>query len=132
MPATYSYNKTEKLKSRKVLAELFTNGKSFSAFPLKVFYVVTDGAHSVKAGVGVSARNFKKAVDRNRIKRLIREAWRLEKNILQEKLKGKNIQLSVFFIYTAKELTDFKTINEKVKMVLNKLINQTGYFKEKN
>ncbi len=72
-------------------------------------------------GVGVSGKHFKKAVDRNRIKRLTREAYRLEKIPLQEKLKEKSFRLHVFFIYTGKELTDFNTIREKTGVILKKL-----------
>jgi len=72
-------------------------------------------------GVGVSAKNFKRAVDRNRVKRLTREAWRLQKNELKEKTKAAQMQLNVFFIYTGKELPDFKTVKDKVAVALKKL-----------
>jgi len=77
--------------------------------------------HGLQFGVGVSSKNFKKAVDRNRIKRLTREAWRLQKNELKELLKTSNKQLNVFFIYTGKELPDFATIKDKVAVALKKL-----------
>ena len=72
-------------------------------------------------GIGVSTRFFKKAVDRNRIKRLVRECWRLQKNMLAEKLKEQNKQLNVFLIYTAKELPDYKEVSAKVNKALDKL-----------
>jgi ribonuclease P protein component len=72
-------------------------------------------------GVGVSSKNFKKAVDRNRIKRLTKEAWRLQKNELKKKLKVDNKQVNVFFIYTGKGLPDFETIKDKVAVALKKL-----------
>jgi ribonuclease P protein component len=75
----------------------------------------------LKFGTGVSAKNFKKAVDRNRIKRLTREAWRLQKNEIREKTSEKQKQLNVFFIYTGKELPDFTTVKEKVAIALKKL-----------
>ena len=64
-----------------MLNQLFAEGKSFSVFPVKVFYlpIQKEGKQMIKVGVGVSARNFKKAVDRNRIKRLLRECYRLNK-----------------------------------------------------
>jgi len=77
--------------------------------------------HGLQFGVGVSAKNFKRAVDRNRIKRLTREAWRLQKNELSEKVKTAQKQLNVFFIYTGKELPDFITVKDKVAVVLKKL-----------
>ena len=76
---------------------------------------------SLLFGTGVSAKNFKKAVDRNRIKRLTREAYRLQKTDLQEKVKANNIQLNVFFIYTGKELPEYNEVYKKIGVVLNKL-----------
>ena len=60
-------------------------------------------------------------MDRNRIKRLTREAYRLQKNTLQQKLLEAEKQLNVFFIYTGKELPDFITVKDKVAVVLKKL-----------
>ena len=67
MAGTFSYNKFEKLKSRKQIELLFAQGKSISSFPVKVFYLPVDNSplHTVQVGVGVSELNFKKAVDRN-------------------------------------------------------------------
>ena len=91
--------------------------------PLRVFYLFDEMKNSpLQFGVGVSTKNFKKAVDRNRIKRIIREACRLQKLPLQEKLKEKNLRLYLFFIYTAKELTDYKFIYDKMELVLQKLM----------
>lgn len=125
MASTYSYNKTEKLKSRKVLGALFTKGKSFSVFPLKVFYeMMGSGDISIKAGVGVSSRNFKKAVDRNRIKRLLRECYRLNKISLHTIALKQNKGVSVFFLYVGKELPDYAMLDEKIKAALQKLEEQ--------
>lgn len=112
------------MKSRKQIELLFKEGKIFSASPLRVYYSVQQlsADHgSLLFGVAVGTRNFKKAVDRNRIKRLIREAWRLQKNELQQKLKQENKQLHVFFIFTGKEVPDYKLIAEKTAVALQKL-----------
>ena len=77
----------------------------------------------LQAGFGVSAKNFKKAVDRNRVKRLTREAYRLNKNELQILLVERNLKLVLFFIYTGKELPDFLLVTEKIKISLQRLIN---------
>lgn len=76
---------------------------------------------AVQFGVAVSAKNFKKAVDRNRIKRLTREAYRLQKIPLQDLLKKKNMQLNIFFIYTGKGIPVFADVKEKVAVALKKL-----------
>lgn len=72
-------------------------------------------------GTGVSNKNFKKAVDRNRIKRLTREAWRLQKILFQEKLKDQGKRMNVFFIYTGKNLPASKMIFAVTEKILNKL-----------
>jgi len=120
----FTLGKGERLKSRKQIEKLFAEGKSFVVNPFRVYFFIhgplTMG-HGLQFGVGVSAKNFKRAVDRNRIKRLTREAWRLQKNELSEKVKTAQKQLNVFFIYTGKELPDFITVKDKVAVVLKKL-----------
>jgi ribonuclease P protein component len=75
--------KKERLKSRKLIGRLFEEGTSIKNFPFRLVYLSTEitSVFSVKASFSVPKRNFKKAVDRNRIKRLIREAYRLEKKM---------------------------------------------------
>ena len=122
MAKEFSYNKKEKLKSKKQLDELFQKGKSFTVFPVKIFYAFADEQGNViKTGVGVSSRHFKKAVQRNRIKRLTKEAWRLQKNDLQDSLKEQNRKLNVFFIYTGKELPAYDEVYSSMKKIIVKL-----------
>ena len=81
---------------------------------------------NVQFGVGVSGKSFRKAVDRNRIKRLIREAWRQQNTELKEKLKTAGLQMDVFFIYTGKEIPGYKLVCEKVKTAIEKLKKTIG------
>lgn len=74
--------------------------------------------------MSVSSRFFKKAVDRNTIKRLMREAYRLNKNHLEESLIQYNKKLSLFIIYNAKEVVDFNIINECCKKIIIRLIKE--------
>ena len=118
----YTYGKQEKLKSRKKIDQLFSEGKTFSVFPLKVWYLISTGEEtSVLAGVGASKRFFKKAVDRNRIKRILREAYRHQKNILIDDCKLKNNTINIFFLYTGKELPASNLFTEMIK-ALQKII----------
>lgn len=134
----YTLGKTERLKSRKQIEQLFKEGKTFSVSPLRVYYSFDADSkkdHSASAlqfGVGVSTRNFKKAVDRNRIKRLLREAYRLQKNELKDKVTQKKIQLNLFIIYTGRELPAYNLIFEKVTVVLQKVTNITDESAEAN
>jgi ribonuclease P protein component len=135
----FTLGKKERLKSRKQIEQLFKQGKSFTIFPFKIYYALSSlsiNKHSESSGdfrlptpnsrllfgVAAGTRNFKKAVDRNRIKRLTREAYRLQKNELQQKLSEAEKQLNVFFIYTGKEMPDYLMIKEKTTQILNRLI----------
>jgi ribonuclease P protein component len=128
MGGQYSLGKNERLKSRKLIERLFKEAKSFNSFPFRVYYLVHAPAVAgqqpsapVQFGVGAGTRNFKSAVHRNKIKRQTREAWRLQKNVLCDLLNEKRKRLSVFFIYTQKELPDYKTIYAKTGLIVNKL-----------
>ncbi len=79
----------------------------------------------LQAGFGASSRNFKKAVDRNRIKRLTREAYRLQKNALRQRLEETDRSLAVFIIYTGKELPEYDTVTKKMGLILQKLLKET-------
>ena len=122
----YTFKKEEKLKSRKTIEGLFKEGKSFSIFPFRILWNIHDKNSSpLQTGFAVSSKNFKKAVDRNRIKRLMREAYRLQKNDLQNQLTKQQKYIVVFFIYVGNELPDHVLIFEKTKTVLNRLIKLT-------
>jgi len=88
--------------------------------------VAKPGARRLQAGFGASSRNFKKAVDRNRIKRLTREAYRLQKHTLQAWLQEKDRHLTLFFIYTGKELPGYEVVKEKIGLALQKLMKEPG------
>ena len=128
MAGTFSYNKFEKLKSRKQIELLFAQGKSISSFPVKVFYLPVEHTpeHPVQVGVGVSARNFKKAVDRNTIKRRMREAYRLHKLPLHEHLKNEQISVAVFILWIDKQLPTTEVLQDLMPTVIEKLIKQLG------
>ncbi len=104
---------------------LFQKGKQFSHFPFKVVWLPQNTQHQLQAGIGVSSRYFKKAVDRNRIKRLMREAYRLQKNTLYNHLVAQQKQLSVFVLYTGKELPDYETVFDKFGTILKRLQKMT-------
>jgi ribonuclease P protein component len=122
----FFYGKADKLKSAKMIDALFLKGNSFSVFPFKVIWKPDNERAILQAGVGVSSRIFKKATDRNRIKRLMREAYRLQKNILHEHLVKNNRRLSVFILYTGKELPKYDVVFSKMQSIINRLIKSTN------
>jgi len=123
MVKRYGFGKDEKLKSRKSIDELFAKGKSFTVAPVRVSYKFSNSPDSSKllAGVTVSKKYFKKAVDRNRIKRLLREAYRLQKNDLKELTIARGLTGHLFFMYNGKELPDFMVIRESINKCLVRL-----------
>ena len=118
----FGFGRKEKLKSRKQIDELFLNGKNFSVFPLRVTYQFSTSAETgALVGVTAGKRYFKKAVDRNRIKRLIREAYRLQKNDLTETLKSGGQKCFLFFVYTDKTIASFSVVREAMHKCLKRL-----------
>jgi ribonuclease P protein component len=124
MAHSFSYSKEEKLKSRKLLQQLFANGKTFSVFPIKVFYMVVDEPLDfyIKAGVGTSSKNFKNATDRNRIKRLLRESYRLNKQPLHTFINEHKKQVAFFMLYIDKTLPLNNIVQSKMPLAIDKLI----------
>lgn len=123
MTKTFTLGKTERLKSRKAIEELFEKGKSFSIPPIRVLYQRT-AMEELQAGVGVSSKNFKKAVDRNRIKRRIKEAYRLQKIPLQQLMLSRGMGMRIFLTYTSKEMPEYAVLSAAVGKCLNKLLKQ--------
>jgi ribonuclease P protein component len=123
MSKRFGFPRKDRLKSRKKIEELFLKGQRFVQFPVRVTYRFAPAGDKTTVQVGVTAakKNFKKAVDRNRIKRLLREAYRLQKNDLLDTLKQKGLSAEVFFMYTDKTIASFDTIKEAVNKSLTRI-----------
>lgn len=120
----FTLGKEERLKSRKLIEMLYQEGNSIKAFPLRMVYIQKHHTSNfpVQAGFSVPKRNFKKAVDRNRIKRLMRESYRLNKYIVYDKVQ----QPYVFMIsYIGKDEESYLQLNEKMKELLQKFTIKT-------
>ena len=118
-----TFSKKQRLKSRKKLQQVFAARKAVYAGSIKLMFLVEDAETGfVKCGVGLSGRNFKKAVDRNRIKRLLREAYRLQQHELQKVVLQQQKELSVFILYTGREMPVYEVVYKDVGIALQKLL----------
>lgn len=121
MPNTL--HKSERLDKKKVIEKLFAGGsRSFSVFPLRVVYLPVEELEApASILVSVSKRRFKRAVKRNRVKRQIREAYRLNKHGLLDVLADKQCRLAIAFIYLSDQLVESSLIAERMKTALARI-----------
>lgn len=119
---SFGLKKEERICSKKVIDKLFAEGESFFSYPLKIVFMKPE-IHSdfpAQAGFAVSKRNFKRAVKRNRIKRLMREAYRTKKHLLYDELKED--RLAIFFVFMGKQLPTFAQIDKAMSKSIYNLI----------
>ena len=141
MPKIFTYQKADKLKSRKQTQYLFAKGQSMNAFPIKLIYTIESEEQLItvlpnpylnladikengqlQAGVGAPSRTFRKAVLRNKVKRLLREAYRLEKPTFIASKPFQGFRVNLFFLYTDAIILSQAEIQEKIKQLLARLI----------
>ena len=117
----YRFPKEEKLKSKKCVELLFNEGASVTKFPLRLVFIATDLPKDVpvQAGVSVAKRRFKKAVTRNHIKRLMREAYRLHKNEVFNRI---STSYAFMFLYIGKQEPTFEEVETSMARLLEKFI----------
>jgi len=115
----FTYPKNEKLKSKTTIDLLFSDGNSVSKFPLRLVYVENseENAELIKMGVSVSKKYFKKAVDRNYYKRVLRETYRLNKHLLIDSLQK---PYAFMLFYQTKERLSYQEIEEKTIQLFQK------------
>lgn len=116
-----TFKREERLKSEKIIGALFRIGASVGAFPLRAIWLplkFDNGPFPIQVSISVPKKAFKKAVDRNRIRRQIREAWRLQKSLFYEKLDMANRRLALMIIYTAKEPVEYRDIEKGIRKMI--------------
>ena len=115
------FPKKEKLKSEILIRRLFEEGKSITSYPLKLIYLPVNSLAEVKiqCGVAVSSRNFKSAVKRNRIKRLLRESYRLNK---EKKINNIEGGFAFLFLYLGKEMPRYEDVERHMKVIIKQFL----------
>ncbi len=119
-----TFPKNQKLKSKKAIDLLFKEGDSFAVHPIRLMFSLNQDCSEteMKVGFSVPKRNIKLAVNRNLLKRRMREAFRLNNQALKLMLKESKISLDMMFVYTAQQIHDYQLIEEKIKVILTRLI----------
>jgi len=121
----FTYPKNERLKSKTTIGLLFSEGKSVSKYPLRLVYRIGEAnqEEKIKIGVSVSKKYFKKAVDRNYFKRVLRETYRLNKHLLWDNLEE---PYSFMFFYQSKDRLTYEEINTKTIQLFEKFLQQVN------
>ena len=119
----FTLTKKERITGKNKIDNLFTNGKSFLKYPLKIVYIEceSDSEYPASILISVPKKRLKLAFKRNKIKRLIREAYRLNKNTIVNDLLCSEKQINIAFVYVKDDLTNYETIERSMRKVLNEL-----------
>ena len=123
MPVSrHTFSKDERLRSRKLIEKIIEEGKSFSRNPFRLSWTVTTLTTSFPAqlAIAVPKRFFKRAVDRNRIKRLIREVYRKNKTGIYSLLKSKEKQCAILVIFNGRKVPDYEDVEKKLLLTLQR------------
>jgi len=124
-----TFTKEERLSGKIFIDALIQNGKSISSFPFRIVWLeVPEGKAKARIVISVPKRLFKRAVDRNRMKRLIREGYRKNKTVLYENIENKTIHLLV--VYTSKTMLEANEMEEKMVSTIHLLVKKMNTAKK--
>jgi len=122
MAKTHAFTKNEKLKGKKAIDLLFKEGKGFNQSFFRVLYVVKNEKESPKICISIPKKNIKSAVNRNLLKRRIREVYRLNNTAFKRQLLSQNTNIHFIVIYNSKQIMKYKDIEDKIKVILTRLM----------
>lgn len=121
----YTFKKEERLCNRQRIESLFHNGSSFIVYPFRVVHLVEASTNSkrwsIAVLISVPKKRFRKAVSRNRIKRLVREAYRLEKHPLRSFLESQSLHLSLAIQYVGAEELPLSVLLTKIRQLMRRI-----------
>lgn len=119
-----TFSREERLHSKPEIDELFSKGRSFKLFPFRVIFLPAppENRSPARLLIGVPAKYTRRAVDRNLIKRRIREAYRRNKSDFYLKLKKRNRKIHLALIYISHDIVDYHSIEQKIIIILRRLV----------
>lgn len=124
----FTFKKAERINSQLVIDKLFGGGNTaMSVFPLRAIYMIEsldEGTVPVRVLVSVPKKRFKHAVDRNRMKRQVREAYRLNKHELYTLAEEKGLLVSIAFICITDELVETPKVEKSMKKILSRIVDK--------
>ena len=123
----FTLGKEERLKSNLSIQELLKQGKTISSYPLKMYWNFSPDMHQkypARAAISVPKRKFRKAVDRNLMKRRIREAYRLNKHILYDTLYQRQQKIQLIILLLSDEFIPYAQLEKGIRELLLKLVNK--------
>ncbi|MCS7037027.1 MAG: ribonuclease P protein component [Saprospiraceae bacterium] len=124
----HTFERCERLRSRKLLGRLFQEGRSFMAFPVRVVWLPLSPTerqaarfetNRAQVAVSVPKRRYRQAVVRNRIRRQVREAYRLHKHLLYQTLEHRNLDIALLLIFVGKETPTFDQLTDSMSKLLH-------------
>lgn len=123
--ALFSFSKKERLKNKIEIESLFSEGIRFFEYPFNVIWKLDSNSDStLKMAVSVPKKKIPNATDRNKIKRLVREAFRKNKTIIQQPLEAKNVKLHLMLVYSQSNIMSMSEIEDKISVTLQRLAEQ--------
>jgi len=123
--ALFSFSKKERLKNKVEIESLFSEGNRFFEYPFNVIWKVDYNSDTLlKIAVSVPKKKIPNATERNKIKRLVREAFRKNKTIIQQALESKNVKLHLMLVYSQSNIKSISEIKDKISVTLQRLAEQ--------
>ena len=125
----FPFPKEERICSKKTLETLLSNKQQFFAYPFKCYYQFLpfeEGAPIVQMAIAIPKRTVKSAVTRNRIKRMVREVYRLQNKMILSTVINKNQKIVLLFVFIGREIPSYHLVEEKIIMLLSQIANETS------